>query len=159
MSRIRASAVGLTFCALAVAALNASAANKTKGKENTPTAPGGNELADDVFKKCDTHNLGYLTKQMFKKADKMVADAINSMVQQGTIGKLPAKGKGPASPPTFQPGFATADADNDKKVTLIEFTTYVNSAIQAADQYYQYVAAHSPKPKTSTKYPATTATP
>ena len=150
MSRVRGLAAGFTFCALALAALAASGADK-KGKENTPTVPGGNDLADEIFKKCDTHNLGYLTKAMFKKADKMVADAINGMAQQGTIGKLPAKGKGPASPPTFQPGFATADADNDKKVTLIEFTTYVNTAIQAADQYYQYTAAHSPKPKTSTK--------
>ena len=148
MSRVRVVAMGLTFCALAMTSLVASAASK-KGKENTPTAPGGNDLADEIFKKCDSHSIGYLTKAMFKKADKMLADGINNMVQQGTIGKLPAKGKGPASPPTFQPGFATADTDNDKKVTLIEFTTYVNTAIQAADQYYQYQAAHAPKSKTS----------
>jgi Ca2+-binding EF-hand superfamily protein len=156
MSRFQAGAVSVTFCALLVTSVVASAADK-KGKANTPTTPTYTDLADTIFNKVDVHKQSFLNKTQFKKADKMLAGAIDDLLQQGTIGQKPAKGKGPASPPEFQPGFATADADHDGKVTLIEFTTYVSTAINAADQYYQYEAAHAPQPRTTRRRTTTTA--
>jgi hypothetical protein len=132
------------LCALAIVSPAARAADKGK---KTPAKPTYNDLADEIFKKADLHSHGYLNKIEFKKADAMVAAAIQDMVQQGTIGKKPSKNKAPKSPPPFVPGFATADSDHDNKVMQTEFTTYVNQAVDAADQYYQYQASQ-PQPKT-----------
>ena len=139
MSRLRIALCLVVASALSIVAVDARAADK--GKNKTPEKPSYNDLADEIFKKADVHTHGYLNKIEFKKADAMLAARINDMVQQGTIGKKPSKGKAPSSPPQFTPGFATADTDHDNKVMQTEFTTYVNNAVNAADQYYQYEAS------------------
>jgi hypothetical protein len=143
MSRFQFGVVSALLCALVLVSPSARAADK--GKDKKPSKPTYNDLADELFKKADLHSHGFLNKIEFKKADAMLAAAIQDMVQQGTIGKKPSKKNAPSSPPQFVAGFATADADHDNKVMQTEFTTYVNQAVNAADQYYQYEASQSKK--------------
>jgi hypothetical protein len=144
MRLVQFSLVALFIGAVALVSPSAQAADK--GKKKTPDKPTYNDLADEIFKKVDVHSHGYLNKIEFKRADGMLAAAIQDMVKQGTIGKKPAKNKAPQSPPQFTPGFATADTDHDNKVMQTEYTTYVNLAVNAADHYYQYEASQ-PQPK------------
>jgi len=123
------------------------------------------QLAENIFNRADSHKHGYLNKIEFKKADTDLATAINKMSPadlrqlagdtsnwrrgqgnngQGNNGQnnngQGNNANGQSNPPTFVRGFASADTDNDKKVTLAEFTDYTGRAIAAADDYMKQQA-------------------
>ena len=131
---------GLLMCFAAVSFADPPAKDKkpddSKGK-----------LAEDIFAKADKHNHGYITKIEFKKADNDLVVAIKQMAKDGTIGRLqPGQRRADAAATTtsnFTGGFADADTDHDKKVTLAEFTDYVSRAIAAADQELKAAAAQA----------------
>jgi len=101
------------------------------------------KLAEDIFTKADKHNHGFLNKYEFKKADGDLIADITEMAKEGLIGKgKPSKDQPDAKSATpFVGGFADADTDKDKKVTLAEFTDYVTRALQYADQELRAEAA------------------
>ncbi|HEX3998468.1 MAG TPA: hypothetical protein VHX65_07960 [Pirellulales bacterium] len=104
------------------------------------------QLAEDVFNKADKHKHGFLNKYEFKKADADMYSAVKQMAVDGLIGKgRPQRTKNnsdtSSNTPSFTGGFADADTDHDKKVTLPEFTDYVSRAIATADENLREQAA------------------
>ena len=129
---------GLLLCFAAVSFADPPAKNDKKADDSK------GKLAEDIFAKADKHNHGFVTKIEFKKADNDLIAAIKQMAIDGTIGRpQPGQRRGDATAAAtsnFTGGFADADTDHDKKVTLAEFTDYVSRAVAAADQELQAAA-------------------
>jgi hypothetical protein len=140
---------GVAGLLLSIAAIGFAAdpPDKTKDKKDEAKDKIG-KLAEDIFTKADKHNHGFLNKYEFKKADADLIADITEMAKEGLIGKgRPSKDQPDAKSATpFVGGFADADTDKDKKVTLAEFTDYVTRAIQAADAEIRAQAASQAGP-------------
>lgn len=114
---------------------------KTDKKKDDDSKSRADQLASDIFDKIDKHKKGFLNKYDFKKADAQLNSAVKQMVTDGVIGQgKPAK-DAQDTIANFTDGFANADTDHDKKVTLQEFTDYTSRAIAAADQTFRLEAA------------------
>jgi hypothetical protein len=132
---------GLLFC---VAAVGFAADPPDKKDKKDEAKDKISKLAENIFTKADKHNHGFLNKIEFKRADNDLIADINELAKEGLIGKgRPSQDKPDAKSgtPAFVGGFADADTDHDKKVTLAEFTDYVTRAIQAADAEIRAQAA------------------
>jgi hypothetical protein len=138
---------GVAGLLLSIAAIG-FAADPPKEKKTDEVKDKISKLAEDIFTKADKHNHGFLNKYEFKKADNELIADITEMAKEGLIGKgRPAKDQPDAKSATpFNGGFADADTDKDKKVTLTEFTDYVTRAIQAADAEIRAEAASQKGP-------------
>ena len=121
---------GVAGLLLSVAAVGLPPIHPPK-KTRSPTTPRtASQLAEDIFTKADKHKHGFLTKIEFKKADTELMPAIKQMAIDGTIGKgKPSRPDAKSITSAFTEGFADADTDHDKKVTLAEFTDYVSRAV------------------------------
>ncbi len=114
---------------------------KTEKKKDDDSKNRADQLAGDIFDKIDKHKKGFINKYEFKKADAQLSSAVKQMITDGVIGQgKPAK-DAQETISNFTDGFANADTDHDKKVTLQEFTDYVSRALAAADQTVRVQAA------------------
>jgi hypothetical protein len=132
---------GLLF---SIAAIGIAADPPAKKDKKDDTKDKISKLAEDIFAKADKHNHGFLNKYEFKRADADLIANIEILAKDGLIGRgKPSQDKPDAKSgaPSFSGGFADADTDHDKKVTLAEFTDYVTRAITAADQELRAEAA------------------
>lgn len=126
---------------LSLAAVARADAPPNKDKKTDDSKDRAKQLAQDIFDKVDKHKHGFVTKIEFKKADAELTSAIKQMASDGVIGKGRPSDDAKSKIDAYAGGFADADTDHDKKVTLAEFTDYVSRAIEAADQEIRLEAA------------------